>query len=148
MTTEQTETAISTQATEQVSPFISGARVAVKERYGDGYAEAFVDKVYKTGNFTLRDSKQQWRPWSPSRYDADGAWTAMEAGDSTIWHKRVLRIWNDSTDREIQSAIAKIVRRKRLGAIIERLRNLSPNDIIDEAVTAIECALPPKSRKD
>lgn len=91
--------------------FVPGARVAIRDKHGDGYREAFVDKVYKNGNFTLRS--QQWRPWRPGAHD-DGRWCAHETGE---------RGWNGGMPS---------------GSGMERIR---PSEMTDAMLAAIEAAL-------
>lgn len=100
------------------SPFIPGARVAVSERWGDGVTEAFVDKTYKGGNFTLRGSKQQWRPWK-STWSSGPRWSATETGSS--YNRGRLDIWDAAADKEITERIeahkAKIRWRKLISKV-------------------------------
>lgn len=83
------------------TPFIPGARVAVDDRFGSGIKESFVDKVYKNGNFTLRDSKQQWRPWHGGY--GEKRWHATATGSG--WHRASLSLWDEATDRELTEKI-------------------------------------------
>lgn len=128
------------------SPFVPGARVAIRDRYGDGRTEAFVEKVHTNGNFTLRGSKQQWRPW---RSGYDGRWSAHETGGG--YGRRALDIWDETTDAttdaEIAAAVAKTRRRTRLREIQERVRRLQVNSTTDAMLDAIEAALPKQEPK-
>jgi hypothetical protein len=85
-------------------PFRPGARVAVSERYSDEVSEAFVEKVYKTGNFTLRGSKKQWRPWQYNWGDTS-RWSATETGSG--WSRGRLDLWDETTDAELSAKIAE-----------------------------------------
>lgn len=93
---------------EQISPFVPGARVAIE--VGGGYSapmsykEAFVEKAFKNGRFTLLNSSQQWRPSGPGHYDK--YWIASETGHG----RDRLRIWDDAADAEILAANAKLER--------------------------------------
>ena len=86
------------------SPFVPGARVAIGDRYGEGTAEGFVDKLYKSGNFTLRGSRQQWRSWKTT-YDGQPRWSAVETGGG--YYRRRLDIWDASTDKEIKDRLER-----------------------------------------
>lgn len=88
---------------DETSPFVPGARVAIECRWSTkNFTEGFIDRVYKTGNFTLRGSSQQWRPWR-----RQGDWRARQTGaDRRFSNPQNLRIWNDATNAEITGAIA------------------------------------------
>jgi hypothetical protein len=99
-----------------------------------GYREAFVDKVFKTERFTLRDSKQQWRPHGPGGFEK--YWHASQTGDHGYSVRVGLRIWNDAADDEIRAAIATRHRYDRFTTLqsnIERLRfsSLVTDDVIN-----------------
>lgn len=120
-------------------PFVPGARVAVYDRYGDGLREGFVDKVYKTGNFTLRGSNQQWRPWRPS-YGGD-CWSASSTGSSS-WERGRLDLWDQATDEKISKKIAatKLKERwNRLGRRLDAVKNPTAEfcDAIDQALNVL-----------
>lgn len=118
-------------------PFKPGTRVAYCQ-YRDGdYVEKFVDKVHKNGRFTLRGSPQQWRP---SRWGAQ--WSASETGDN--WSRAYVKLWDESTDKEISECIALQQKRDRILKARRKLENLRPGDITDEALEAVERALFPK----
>lgn len=124
----------------ETSPFIPGARVAIRDRHGDNYTEARVGKVYKSGNFTLGGSPQQWRPSSPGSYD-NGRWRAHETGEG--WHKRSLVIWNDATDTEIAEKNAASKRHHRWRRLRDRLAGISLNDVTDAMLDQLEAAIKP-----
>jgi hypothetical protein len=124
------------------SPFIPGARVAIKSRYVDDYTEAFVDKVHKSGNFTLKGSPQQWRPWRTA-YDDEVSWSAVETGGG--WSRRHLKLWDESTDAEIKEKMAATKRRQRFEEIKRRLHNMAPAEATDAMLDQIEAALPKKA---
>src|SRR4051812_16116611 len=98
------------------SQFVPGARVAVSGgRWSTHlYKEAFVDKVHKNGNFTLKgdESRQQYRP----SYDGLEAW---QTGKDNTWHRTKVRLWTDEIDVEIKEKAALDCRGKRLNAILE-----------------------------
>lgn len=86
------------------NPFVPGARVAVYDRYGDGVREAFVEKVYKNGNFILCGSSQQWRPWRSSY--GDQRWSATETKSG--YNRSRLDLWNKTTDAEITARLVAV----------------------------------------
>lgn len=84
-------------------PFKPGTRVAVSEgRYTGGYREAFVDKVYKTGRFTLVGDPDR-KQWTARLWGLCGpktpTWEAWGSGYSGS-----LKIWDETTDAEITAA--------------------------------------------
>lgn len=127
------------------SPFVPGARVAI---IGDNgwrrlrYREGFVDKVYKTGRFTLRGSSQQWRPWKPSNSVlGSDYWTATATGDRGFGDHGRLRIWDAAADAEISAVIAEGERERRIKDIARRFERLDPSKIDEAALDVIEAAL-------
>ncbi len=125
-----------TDATEtKASLFVPGARVAVDNN--GSFRESFVDRVHKNGNFTLRGSSQQWRPYQN---------TARPTGDSS-WMRPRLQIWDETNNARIRSAIAAQNRLDRIRIIRARLDNTKSDEITDEQLTAIEAALPQKEKK-
>lgn len=119
-----------------VSPFVPGARVALSSRFRDGYDERFVDRVYKSGRFTLVGGKgQQWRPW----HTRDG-WYARETGSG--WARGSLRPWDDSTDAEISAVIAQASRKERALKLRRRFEQIRPDNFTDAMLDAIEAVLP------
>ncbi|MET4289210.1 hypothetical protein [Bradyrhizobium sp. LA6.12] len=114
-------------------PFAPGARVAVSEKYTDNVAENFVDKVYKSGNFTLRGSKQQWSPWQSTW--SDKRWSAMETGSG--FHRRRLDLWDDATDQELKEKIEAQNVKKRWRDIRSKIDNIKePTAALCDAVEA------------
>lgn len=117
-------------------PFKPGTRVAINnERYGrcdPDYSEAFVEKVYKNGNFTLRGSPQQWKPWG-----RDGS--AHETGNH--FSSRRLIIWNESTDAEISAAIAKRARERRFYELRKQIEGIKREQITVELCDGLQMAL-------
>lgn len=117
------------------NPFVPGARVAVRSRYGDDMTEAFVDKVRKNGNFTLRGSTQQWRPWCNGY--GDRTWGASET--CRDYSRRSLRIWDETTDAEIRSRIAATQLKTRWYKLQDKVRRIqNPSvDLCDQIETAM-----------
>lgn len=113
----------------KTSPFVPGARVAIRYGYYGEWREAFVDKVYKTGRFTLRGSSQQWRPTDHGRAIQTGA-----KGDG----RGEARIWSP----EIDAAIDNAARRRRLGVLRDRIARARVESFTDAMLDAIEAALP------
>lgn len=127
--------------TEDTNPFVPDARVAVFERYGDGVTEAFVDKAYKSGNFTLRGSKQQWRPWS---YGYDNRWRASETGHG--WNRRSLEIWDETTDKELAAKFEAAKAKARWQDLCRKVGSVkNPTAAMCDAVEAA-LALPSEER--
>lgn len=119
--------------TENTSPFVPGARVAVDNGYQT--REAFVDKVYKNGNFTLRGdgARQQWRPWSNNQ-------RAFRTGDNH-WDRDVVTLWTDATDAALSARIAECLRQTRLRKLQQQFDRLRVGDVTDGMLDAIEAAL-------
>jgi len=118
------------------SPFIPGARVAVGDKFADSVTEGFVDKAYKGGNFTLRGSKQQWRPWC-TRGSAGPRWSAMETGSG--WARRRLDIWDATTDKEISEKVEAHKARLKWRDLRSKLEAVKEPTL--ELCDAIEAAL-------
>lgn len=121
--------------TDTQHPFVPGARVAVRERYGNDITEGFVDKAYKSGRFTLRGSSQQWRPWQT--HLGDRTWSATETGSG--WGRRSLDIWDESTHTEICAQIDAKRARNRWGNIRRKIEGV--RDPTNALCDAIEAAL-------
>lgn len=123
------------------SPFKAGARVAIHT--GDhysvmGYREDFVEKVHKTGRFTLKsDPKQQWAPNKPT-YLSDH-WTASMTGDHGWRGGGRLRIWDDASDAEITDAVNTSRRYHKFTKLCEELRKQRFSDLVtDEIVDQLQ----------
>ena len=113
-------------------PFVPGARVAVRNLYSDRVIENFVDKVYKTGNFTLRGSSQQWKPWQNSY--GQRTWAASETG-SGRWSGSRLDLWDETTDAKISADIEASKARHRWNDLrrkVERIRE--PDNVLCDAI--------------
>lgn len=124
-------------------PFKPGTRVAIRLSRYDDYREGFVSKVYKTGRFTVGDSPQQWRPYCSRDWNgspSDVKWSANQTGNH--WSRAVLKLWDESTDAEIQENIATGKLRNRWAALRARLERLTESDVTDAMLDAIELALP------
>lgn len=132
--------------TEQKSPFVVGARMAVRDNRDGPWREAFVAKVYKNGRFVLRDSVQQWRPFNCHNYGSDALiWHARKAGQSA-WDTSALLIWDDTTAAQIAEENGAYSRRNRWAALMQRLRFMRAADATDEMLDQIEAALPKLER--
>lgn len=122
-------------------PFVPGARVAIHDRFGDGMREGFVEKVYKTGNFTLRGSSQQWRPWDCS-WSQEKRWSATSTGSSG-WDRRRLDLWDETTDKEISDKIAASLLKDRWNKLRRRVEAVKgPTvdfcDAVDKALNVLD----------
>lgn len=129
------------------SPFKSGARCVIRSH--DTYTEVFVDRVHKSGNFTLvGKGSQQWRPYSYRDFGPDNVmrWTADKTGTDRLWDRTSLLLWDATTDAEITAAMAEQRSRKRLTRLQERIERLRVRDVSDSYLLAIELALPPLER--
>lgn len=120
-------------------PFKPGTRVAVRNNHNRGYKENFVEKLHKTGRFTLRGSSQQYKAW---RNSYDKTWSAVSTGDS--WYYSNIKIWDETTDAEIAEANAKEARLLRWSNLRSAIDRMSSNEITDAMCEAIEAALPKK----
>lgn len=118
-------------------PFQPGTRVAIRSYAG--YREAFVEKVYKNGNFTLRGaSKQQWRASSSAGYgDRSIRWTACKTGPYS-YDRDIVLLWNEETEREIQEAKSLKNRRDRLHVVQSKVEKLRAEHVSDATLTAFE----------
>jgi hypothetical protein len=126
------------------SPFSPGARVAIQVDGGyygpTGYKEQFVDKVFKTGRFTLRESNQQWRPQAPSSYQPH--WTAAQTGDQGYSRRPSLRIWDDEANHEIIDAIALRNRFEKFKRLRSQLDVLQFSSLVtDEVIDWMQCVV-------
>lgn len=139
---------------EFTSPFVPGSRVAVQSGYTNDWREDFVDKVYKTGRFTLRSDQSkppsQWRPNSYRSFSANGEkerplrWTAHKTGER--WNRSHLKLWDDEADKEISEAIAETGRKTRWRRLNEKLNKLRGGEITDAFLDKIEEALSVNSK--
>jgi hypothetical protein len=127
------------------SPFVPGARVAISDFHGDNYREGFVEKVFKTGNFTLRGSAQQWRP-SYFRPLGEGPlrWSASQTGKHMRFSSRNLKIWNSETEAEITEHRAFMAREHKRRELCDRLSSIPDDALTDALLAQIEAALPAK----
>jgi hypothetical protein len=125
-------------STEETNPFVPGARVAISDGW-DNWHEGFVEKVHKTGRFTLKDGKgQQWRPVSYR----DSYWRAFKTG-VVGWDRSSLRIWDDAADAEIKEIFAAQARRNRHVELRKRFDRVGADDLTDAMLDQISDALPP-----
>lgn len=124
-------------------PFQPGTRVALRDGITDAYSEAFVEKVYKNGNFTLRGNRQQWRPHSEWRKLGDPSAGKKWIADSTYrgYHRDRVLLWDAETDNEIQEHIARTQRSKRLSRLQDTFRYFRVGDVTDAMLDQIEALL-------
>ena len=105
------------------SKFIVGAEVVEKSSGGFGAAyygpTRKVSKVYKNGNFTIGDDRQQYRPSS------DGV-TAMATGDDVHrWTRSIVYLVTDELRAEIATSRKEQAAIKAIDSEIERLKALA-----------------------
>jgi hypothetical protein len=126
-------------AMSDISPFKEGARVAIYigDRYSvNGYRTDCVEKVHKSGRFTLKsDPKQQWRPIKP--YSIRNYWTADQTGDHGWSGGGSLRIWDDASHAEITTAIDTYNRYHKFRKLcqqlsVQRFSNLVTDEVLDQ----------------
>ena len=125
----------------ETSPFIAGARVAIRigDRYNKyGYREDFVEKVHKTGRFTLKsNARQQWAPHSP--FSINPYWTANQTGDHGWSGGGILRIWDDANDVEITTTINTYRRYHKFQKLYNELHRQTFSDLVtDEVVDQLQ----------
>lgn len=121
-------------------PFQPGARVAIQQNYGwkgTTYREAFVDKVYKTGRFTLKDDpdRGQWKPYRGG-WPEPRQWEASMSG-----YRGWLLIWDDTTDAMIAEARDIAAHDRRVRAAIDAVEQMKPSRVTPEAVAHLEAAI-------
>lgn len=120
-------------------PFVPGARVAIE--YSDGRCrEDFVEKVYKTGRFTLREGgRQQWKPYEHRDWkDGSTCWKAQEAGKYRS--RRYVTIWNAATGAKITAQMAAHRRHVRWQDIKAQVWKLRDDDVSDALLDQLEGA--------
>lgn len=118
----------------QASPFQPGVRAAIGQDE-EGYREAFVDKVYKNGNFTLKGDTQQWRPQQPHNFSR--FWKAQQTGQYG-WRAPALMLWDEEAEPHIAAQNAVVKRRSRLHWVVNAIRNMKPEHTSEEVVAALE----------
>lgn len=121
-------------------PFRPGTRVAVSEgRYTGGYREAFVDKVYKTGRFTLvgDPARKQWTARMRAPYGGGVAvWAAYDSG-----HFGALKIWDETTDAEIAAANEKRDRERASAAAVYDVERLPRRELSLKTIALLNAAV-------
>lgn len=118
--------------------FQPGARVAIRNGHHDSWHETFVEKVYKTGHFTLLGNPQRYRPYS---YDAVRWYGSPTRNDG--WNRTSVQFWNAATDKEISESIAGQALTDRLASVRKRLERVHEKDVTMEMLAAIEALLLP-----
>ena len=126
-------------------PFQPGARVAMTSGYSDIVSEHFVDKVYKTGHFTLKGSGQRYRPSSHMSFGENKhvSWTARATGKSS-WSRTTIKLWDEHTDKEITDAFNEQKKKDKLQDIRHRIDRLQARNIDMDALCKIEALLSAK----
>ena len=128
-------------------PFKPGTRVAIQSRgRWDGlciYTEAFVEKVHKTGHFTLEGS--------PQRYRARQDWhdrKRWEAHSTAQLDFSTILLWDEQTDKEVREARTARMVENKLMEIQDRVKALRRGDVTMTKLAAIEALLPPLPKDD
>jgi hypothetical protein len=117
------------------SPFVPGARVAIVTGYDrKTYTEGFVDRVYKSGNFTLRDyvGRQQWRPVRNSNRAC--------CTRKSRWGTHLI-LWDENVNAEINAAMLSDAVCKRWQGVTNRVMSIHHTQATDELCNAVETAL-------
>lgn len=115
------------------SQFKPGTRVAINSRYGNTRKEAFVEKVYKSGNFTLKgQGNQQWRPHCGGRY-------ASETGNN---YPESCQVWDDALDARIAAENLRREIDDRAFELLSKIKELRPSwwdaELIGDVTKALE----------
>ncbi len=125
-------------------PFVPGAKVAMRlgNRWGASEWQPHeVEKVFKTGRFTLKEREGQWNAYPPSHNGyGEKYWHAHRAGASRYNDGEVI-IWNEETDQMIRDGFAELKREQRLSALQRRFERLKYTDVTDAALDAIEAEM-------
>lgn len=134
-------------------PFQPGVRVALRQGHEEpfyAYSEHFVEKAHKTGRFTLKGSREQWRPTRVHRWtDEPARHCAFPAGRHFL-HRPVIFLWDDETDAEIRKGVDAGQRRQRFIAVqnqIERMRfgDSVTTDMLDKLEAALASTAKPEN---
>lgn len=126
----------------QQSPFVTGTRVAISNGW-DNWHEGEIEKVYKTGRFTLKGCTKQWRPSSP--LGESGYWRAHPTGGDN-WSRTYLRIWDERADAEIKEIFAAQARKNRRRKLHDLLGAIHDGNLTDAMLDQIEAAVSTASR--
>lgn len=125
-------------------PFVPGAKVAMRlgNRWGASEWQSYeVEKLFKTGRFTLKDRDGQWNACPPSQNDfGEKYWRAHRAGTSRYNDGEVI-IWNEDTDQMIREGFLELQREQRLKTLQRRFERLKYTEVTHTALDAIEAAL-------
>lgn len=121
-------------------PFKPGTRVAVSEgRYTGGYREAFVDKVYKTGRFTLVGDLAR-KQWTPRLWGFCGpnppTWEAWNSGGGAT-----IKIWDETTDAEITAANEERDRARASAEAVYDVERLPRRELSAKTIALLNAAV-------
>lgn len=105
-------------------PFVTDTKVAVRSGRGD-FRQAFVDKVYKTGHFTLHGS--------PQRYRCYGCDTAVPTSRNP-WCSVIVCLW----DEKIEQEVAKQRLRYRFETLQRQVEKIKPEQATAEMVAELQ----------
>lgn len=129
--------------TDTESPFVPGAKVAMRlgNRWGASEWKTFeVDKLFKSGRFTIKDRDGQWNAYPPNPGGYEKHWHAHRAGASR-YGDGTLYIWDESSDAMIKEGFAEYNRERRLKKLQQRFERLRYGEVTDSALDAIEAAI-------
>ena len=120
------------------SLFVPGVKVAIiRGGWSPSYEEAVVDKVYKTGNFTLKGDRQQYRP------HFFGARCARGTGNHyPRWTVEILDDVLEAQIAENRQYEAKYRARRRLFEGVKQLKAEADCDLISRLLALIDAAKP------
>jgi hypothetical protein len=119
------------------SPFVPGLRVAITDGW-DNWHEDFVEKVHKTGRFTLKGTPH--RQWRPSHASWSDHWRADPSGADS-WTRTWLRPWDEKADADIKEIFAKQARRKRRKSLADALARIPDDNLTDAMLDQIAAAV-------
>lgn len=114
-------------------PFKPGLRVALTIGYSETPREGFVDKVHKSGRFTLVGSVQQWRPSCYGFAQGRVEWGAHRTGGNS-WDRSSVRVWDAESDK----AIAQHALFERMNKVRDRIEHIKKADLTEAMVSALE----------
>jgi hypothetical protein len=118
-------------------PFVPNARVAIISN-SDEVKEARVGKLYKSGNFVLEGSTQQYRPYK-GRYDK--WWRARPTGEFGYSRRESVWIWDEGSDADIHRMIETSKLSRRFNKVRDRFYRMAFNGVTAEALDAIESGI-------
>jgi hypothetical protein len=120
-------------------PFQPGVKVAVVSGYSDNFRIAEVDKLYKTGKFTLKSDDLAGQPaeqWKAYQY---GAWMAQRTGDSSFSRLNpVVKLYDDQFKHEAEKIKTRASLNRRASAAIKKVRGTRADCLTEWQVEQLE----------